>query len=277
MALAQGGEFAFVLFVAAQNLGILGQTDTDRLVMAVTLSMLAAPLAMALHERAVERWLGARAVPEYDTIDEPGNPVIIAGYGRVGQIISRLLRMAGARFTALEASYQQVDFVRRFGSKIYYGDASRLELLQAAKAQEAKLFILAIDDVEASVKTAAVVRKHFPELPIIARARNRVHYFRLRDLGVRTIFRETFPASLDMGRLALLKLGMGSAATERAVSLFRSFDEEQLAAQYEVHHDEVQLIQTTKEASEQLRELFEADAMGPLAGLADKSVRPAPN
>ncbi|MBI2316313.1 MAG: cation:proton antiporter [Betaproteobacteria bacterium] len=269
MALAQGGEFAFVLFVAAQALGILGPAETDRLVMAVTLSMLASPLAMVLHERAVERWVSAHAEPEYDTIDEPGNPVIIAGYGRVGQIISRLLRMAGARFTALETSYQQVDFVRRFGSKIYYGDASRLELLHAARAGEAKLFILAIDDVEASVKTAALVRRHFPELPIIARARNRVHYFRLRDLGVRTIFRETFPASLDMGRLALLKLGMGSAATERAVSLFRNFDEEQLAVQYEVHHDEAQLIQTAKEASEQLRELFEADAVGPLAGFAE--------
>jgi monovalent cation:proton antiporter-2 (CPA2) family protein len=266
MALAQGGEFAFVLFGAAQGMGILAAGEADRLVMAVTLSMLAAPVSMMLHERLIERWASAHAVPEYDTIDEPGNPVIIAGYGRVGQIVSRLLRMAGISFTALESSYQQVDFVRRFGSKIYYGDASRLELLHAARAGDAKLFVLAIDDVEASVKTAAVVRRHFPDLPIIARARNRVHHFRLRDLGVRSIFRETFPASLDMSRLALLRLGMGSAATERAVSLFRQFDEDMLAAQYEVHHDEAQLIQTSKEAAEQLRELFESDAVGPLAG-----------
>jgi monovalent cation:proton antiporter-2 (CPA2) family protein len=269
MALAQGGEFAFVLFGAAQRLDILTAGETDRLVMAVTLSMLAAPLSMMLHDRLVERWMSVHAEPEYDTIDEPGNPVIIAGYGRVGQIVSRLLRMAGVKFTAMEANYQQVDFVRRYGSKIYYGDASRLELLRAAKAGEAKLFVLAIDDVEASVKTAALVRRHFPDLPIVARARNRVHYFRLRDLGVRSIFRETFPASLDMGRLALLRLGMGSAATERAVSLFRQSDEDQLAAQYEVHHDEAQLIQTSKEAADQLRELFEADAVGPLAGFTD--------
>jgi glutathione-regulated potassium-efflux system protein KefB len=232
--------------------------------------MLAAPASMMLHDRLVERWIGAHSEPEYDTIDEPGNAVIIAGYGRVGQIVSRLLRMAGVRFTALESSYQQVDFVRRYGSKIYYGDASRLELLHAAKAGEAKLFVLAIDDVEASVKTATLVRRHFPDLQIVARARNRVHYFRLRDLGVRTIFRETFPASLDMGRLTLLKLGMGIAATERAVSLFREFDEQQLAAQYEVHHDEAQLIQTSREAADQLRELFEADAVGPLAGFGDR-------
>ncbi len=268
MALAQGGEFAFVLFSAAQGMGILGAGVADRLVMAVTLSMLAAPGSMMLHDRLLEYWTRAHSEPEYDTIDEPGNSVIIAGYGRVGQIVSRLLRMAGVKFTALESSYQQVDFVRRYGSKIYYGDASRLELLHAAKAGEAKLFVLAIDDVEASVKTAAVVRRHFPDLHIVARARNRVHYFRLRDLDVRTIFRETFPASLDMGRLTLLKLGMGIAATERAVSLFRQFDEEQLAAQYEVHHDEAQLIQTSREAADQLRELFEADAVGPLAGFS---------
>ena len=250
-------------------MGILGAGVADRLVMAVTLSMLAAPGSMMLHEWLLERWTRAHSEPEYDTIDEPGNPVSIAGYGRVGQIVSRLLRMAGLQFTALESSYQQVDFVRRFGNKIYYGDASRLELLQAAKAGDARLFVLAIDDVEASVKTASVVRRHFPGLHIVARARNRVHYFRLRDLGVRTIFRETFPSSLEMGRLTLLKLGMGIAATERAVSLFRQFDEEQLAAQYEVHHDQAQRIQTSREAADQLRELFEADAVGPLAGFAE--------
>src|SRR5256714_11867651 len=120
-----------------------------------------------------------------------GNSVIIAGYGRVGQIVSRVLRMCGVPFTALEVSYQQVDFVRRFGSKVYYGDASRLELLEAAKTGEAKLFVLAIDDVEASVKTATVVRKHFPQGPILARARNRVHPFRPRDLGVKLTWRAT--------------------------------------------------------------------------------------
>jgi voltage-gated potassium channel Kch len=153
-----------------------------------------------------------------------------------------------------------VDFVRRFGNRIYYGDASRLELLHAAKADEAKLFVLAIDDIEGSIKTATVVRKHFPELEIIARARNRVHYFRLRDLGVRVIHRDTFPASLDAAREALLKLGFDTDGAQRAVTLFREHDESQLEAQYAIHHDEAQLIQTAQQASEQLRELFEADA-----------------
>ena len=272
-ALAQGGEFAFVLFAAAAGLGVFDAATAQLLVMVVTLSMLLAPPFFALHERALERWLERRAPPEYDTIDGPGNPVIIAGYGRFGQIVSRVLRMCGLPFTALEASYQQVDFVRRFGSnKVYYGDASRLELLHAAKAGEAKLFVLAIDDVEASVKTAAVVRRHFPDLPILARARNRVHYFRLRDLGIKAIHRETFPASLDVARQALLRLGFGAAATEHAIALFRRHDEAQLDAQYAVKHDEAKLIQTATEAAEQLRELFEADSAGPLAGFARERV-----
>jgi voltage-gated potassium channel Kch len=265
--LAQGGEFAFVLFAAALGFGIFERETMQLLVMVVTVSMLLAPGAFVLHERLLERWLERTSPPEFDAIDEPGNPVIIAGYGRFGQIVSRVLRMCGVNFTALEVSYQQVDFVRRFGNKVYYGDASRLDLLQAAKAEEAKLFVLAIDDVEASARTAELVRRHFPRLPILARARNRVHYFRLRDLGVKWIYRETFPASLEAAHQALLQLGLGIAASERAVTLFKHHDEAQLEAQYAVRHDDVQLIQNTKEAAEQLKELFEADAVGPMAGL----------
>lgn len=263
VALAQGGEFAFVLFAAAGGLGPLAPELTQLLVLVVTVSMLLAPLAFAGCERWVRRWLERTQEPEYDVIDAPGNPVIIAGYGRFGQIVSRVLRMCGVPFTALEVSYQQVDFVRRFGNKIYYGDASRLELLHAAKAGEARLFVLAIDDVEASVRTAEVVRRHFPRLTILARARNRVHHFRLRDLGVRSIYRETFPASLDVAHQALLQLGFGVAAAERAATFFKQHDEAQLEKQYAIHHDEVQLIQTSREAAEQLHELFEADAVGP--------------
>jgi glutathione-regulated potassium-efflux system ancillary protein KefC/glutathione-regulated potassium-efflux system protein KefB len=265
-ALSQGGEFAFVLFAAAGAYSIIERATAQLLVMVVTISMLLAPLVFALHGRLLARWQDRTRTPEFDTIDGPGNPVIIAGYGRFGQIVSRVLRMCGVAFTALEASYQQVDFVRRFGNRIYYGDASRLELLHAAQAAEAKLFVLAIDDVEASVRTAEVVRRHFPRLPVLARARNRNHYFRLRDLGVTTIHRDTFPASLDVAHQALLRLGLGVAAAQRAVTLFRQHDEAQLDAQYALRHDEERLIQSAKEAAEQLRELFEADAVGPLAG-----------
>lgn len=259
VALAQGGEFAFVLFSAATGFAVLSMATTQLLVLVVTISMLLAPLMFVAQDRLVDPWLARGKEPEFDSIDGVGNSVIIAGFGRVGQIVARVLHMSGIPFTALEANYQQVDFVRRFGSKVYYGDASRLELLHAARAADARLFILAIDDVAASVRTAEVVRRHFPDLPIIARARNRVHYFHLRDLGVRSIFRETFPSSVDMARLALLRLGVGAAATEQAVSLFRRHDEEQLDAQYAVHGDEARLIQTAQEAAAQLRELFETD------------------
>jgi glutathione-regulated potassium-efflux system ancillary protein KefC/glutathione-regulated potassium-efflux system protein KefB len=266
VAVSQGGEFAFVLFTAAGSLGIFEASTAELLVVVVTVSMLLSPPLFELHERLLARWIEGHAAPEFDTITGPGNPVIIAGYGRVGQIISRVLRMCGVPFTALEVSYQQVDFVRRYGSKVYYGDASRLELLEAAKTGEAKLFVLAIDDVEASVKTAAIVRKHFPDVPILARARNRVHLFRLRDLGVKLIWRETFSASLDIARHTLLSLGFGIAASERAVTLFKQHDEQRLDTQYAVQHDEAQLIQTSKEAAAQLQELFESDGLQPLSG-----------
>jgi voltage-gated potassium channel Kch len=249
-----------VLFAAAQGLGIFAADISQLLVVVVTISMLLAPLTFMLHDRLFARWLESRTEPEYDTINEPGNPVIIAGYGRFGQIVSRILRMCGIPFTALDISYQQVDFVRRFGNKIYYGDASRLELLHAAKAGEANLFVLAIDDVEASVKTAALVRTNFPALPILARARNRVHYFRLRDLGIKTIWRETFPASLEVARQALLRSGLGVAEAE---------------AQYAVNQDEELLIQTSKQAADQLKELFESDVMQPLTPRSKRKGRRA--
>lgn len=264
--LSEGGEFAFVLFAAAVTLGVLDRPTAQLLILVVTTSMLVAPGVFALHERLLVRWLERTAPPEYDTIDGPASPVIIAGFGRYGQIVARVLRMCGIHFTALEANYQQVDFVRRFGNKVYFGDASRLELLEAAKAGEARLFVLAVDDVEASVRTAQVVRRHFPKLAILARARNRQHYFQLRKLGITAIFRETFPSSLEAAHRALLQLGLGVAAAERAITLFKHHDEEQLKAQYAAQHDEAQLIQTSRDAAEQLKELFEADAIGPQAG-----------
>jgi glutathione-regulated potassium-efflux system ancillary protein KefC/glutathione-regulated potassium-efflux system protein KefB len=259
--LAQGGEFAFVLFFAARGSQIIAAETSQFLVLVVTISMLLAPLSFVAHERLLERWLERRKPPEFDSIDGPGNPVIIAGYGRYGQIVSRVLRMAGIPFTAIELSYQQVDFVRRFGNKVYYGDASRLEVLESAKARDAKLFVLAIDDLDASLKTAALVRKHFPTLPILARARNRVHYYRLRDLDLDPddIERETFRSSLDTARRALIEYGMDETQASRAVQIFAEHDRRLMEEQYAVRQDEAQLIQTATQAAAQLQEVFEAD------------------
>ncbi|HUP94517.1 MAG TPA: monovalent cation:proton antiporter-2 (CPA2) family protein [Burkholderiales bacterium] len=271
VALAQAGEFAFVLFAAAGAIGILDAPTREFLVLVVTLSMVLAVPVMVLHERALAAWTARTIAEDYDRIDAPPAPVIIAGFGRFGQIVSRVLRMCGISFTALDVSYAQVDFVRRYGNRIYYGDASRLELLNAAKAGQAKLFVLAIDDVDASVKTAAIVRRNFPDLEILARARNRVHYFRLRDLGVTVIHRDTFPASLNVAHQALLRLGFSVPLAQRAAHLFKEHDEAQLEAQYAVHHNEAQVVQTTQQAAIQLRELFEADVERWPGGLPERT------
>ena len=262
VALAQGGEFAFVLLTAAVAQRVLPAALSDLLIMVVTMSLLAAPLLIAAHAKVLALWTALTAVPEYDVIEPQDKPVIIAGFGRFGQIVGRVLRMSGIPFTALEISYEQVDFVRKYGGKIYYGDASRLELLAAAGATRARLFVLAIDDVKASIETARVVRQHFPALPIIARAHNRVHYFRLRDLGVEVIHREVFAASAEAAVDVLRALGMADADAVRAVALFREHDEKLLVQQYSIHENEDQLIQTTKQAAEQLQEVFEQDAAG---------------
>ena len=275
--LAQGGEFAFVLFGAAAAIGILQEGTRAMLDMIVTVSMVLAAPVMVLNDRLLALWAARTVVTNYDHIEGPATPVIIAGFGRFGQIVSRVLRMCNIPFTALETSYAQVDFVRRYGNRIYYGDASRPELLHAAKAGEARLFVLAIDDVEASVKTAAIVRRHFPNLEILARARNRIHYFRLRDLGVRAIWRETFPASLEVAHQALLRLDFSVAAAQRAVNLFREHDLAELVTEYAVHHDEAQLIQTTQQASEQLRRLFEADVARRPRGFPNRAESDVPS
>jgi glutathione-regulated potassium-efflux system ancillary protein KefC/glutathione-regulated potassium-efflux system protein KefB len=257
--LATGGEFAFVLFTLAAHQHIFDAQIADLLILAVTLSMMAGPLLLALYEIVARKFAARGPQREFDAIEERDNRVIIAGFGRVGQIVARVLRARRIPFTALDINQTHVDFVRRFGNKIYFGDATRLDLLQAAKTGEARLFVLAIDDVEASVKCAALVRRHFPDLPILARARNRVHQFRLWDLGIESIYRETFPSSLEAAHTALLRLGLGISDAQRAVSLFKQHDEAQLKVQHALQHDEAKLIQTSQEAAAQLKELFEAD------------------
>ncbi|MGH8618279.1 MAG: monovalent cation:proton antiporter-2 (CPA2) family protein [Burkholderiales bacterium] len=259
VALAQGGEFAFVLFGAAVVHRALTEPVADFLIMVVTVSLVLAPLAMRGHARLLDRWSERRASPIYDTIDVPDNPVIVAGFGRFGQMVCRVLQASGIPFTALEANSEQVDGVRRFGNRIYYGDASRLELLHSAGAAKARLFVLAVDDMEKSVQIAELVRRHFPRLKIIARARNRVHVFRLRDAGVTEIVRETFASGLEAATASLIALGRAPEDAARAVELFRQHDEELMERQYGVHEDEDELVQSSRQAAQQIREVFEQD------------------
>ena len=258
VALSQGGEFAFVLFSVAGGYGIMDPALVDRLVVVVTLSMALTPVALALND-AVSRAKRTARVEEFDTIDEGESQVIIAGFGRVGQIVGRILTVKKIPFTALDRSPEQVESVRRFGRKVYYGDASRLDLLRAAKADTARLFVLAIDDVEASILTAETVRRHFPQLTIYARARNRFHAYRLMDLGCELIERETYRSSLHLSEQVLKALGMSEWQAQLTVARFTAHDERTLARQHAVYHDEQQLRQSALEAARELEGLFEQD------------------
>ena len=259
VALAGGGEFAFVLFALAAGNGLLSRPTADLLVIVVTLSLVAAPLLIAAADALAGRLRPAAAAPAFDDIVSEEPRVLIAGFGRFGQIVARVLRARRIRFTALEVSQAQVDFVRRFGNKLYYGDASRLEMLRAAGAAHAELLVLAIDDVEASVRTAEMARRHFPALRILARARNRQHAFRLMDAGVTQIWRETFASSLEVAEAALVALGTSSEASAEQVRRFREHDEATLAVQASVKDDETKLIATARASAQQLESLFEAD------------------
>ena len=260
VALAGGGEFAFVLFTLAAGSGLMARETADLLVIVVTLSMAAAPSLIALADRVARRMAPDATLPLFDRI-EPGEPrVLIAGFGRFGQIVARVLRARRIPFTALEVSQAQIDFVRRFGNKLYYGDASRLEVLRAAGAGRAQVLVLAIDDVEASVRTAVLVRRHFPQLRVLARARNRQHAFRLMDAGVAEIWRETLASSLEVAEAALVAIGTPRDTAAAQVRRFRAHDEETLLAQAAVKDDETKLVATAQASAQQLEGLFEADA-----------------
>jgi monovalent cation:proton antiporter-2 (CPA2) family protein len=253
-----GGEFAFVLFTLAARQRLFTAATADLLVLAVTLSMMLGPLLLIAYEAFAQRWLRPPPQP-YDAIQGRDGPVIIAGFGRFGQIVGRVLRVKGIPFTALDSSQTHVDFVRRFGNEVFYGDAARLDLLRAAGAERARFLVLAIDDVEAANRTAMLVRERFPHIRIFARARSRQHVFALMDAGVTDIVRETYASSLEMAATLLEALGLTPAAVREAVRRFRRHDEATLAKQYQVKEDDTKFLATSREAAQQLERLFEAD------------------
>src|SRR6202041_3962095 len=241
------------------------------LVLAVAGSMILSPLLLTIHDAPSQK-KEADSGP-FDTPEELYPKVIIAGFGRFGQIVGRILSAKRISFTALEANQTQVDFLRRFGNQVFYGDASRLEMLRAAHAENAEVFVLAIDDVEASVKTAQLIRQYFPNLKIFARARNRQHAFRLMDLDVRYIIRETLVSSLEMSVQVLESLGLSKSNAMETVRQFRVHDEATMAKQHAVKDDEKKFLATTRESAEQLLHLFEADSEQPAEETSAASAR----
>ena len=259
LVLAGGGEFAFVVFNLAQQHDLLEPAQRNLLVVAVTLSMALTPLMVL----AGGRWLAQhprKPQREFDQIADKHPRVIIAGYGRVGQIVARILLANRIPFTALESSVEQVELVRRFNNSIYFGDSSRPELLRAAGIEKAEVFVLTADDPETSLRTARVVKRLYPHLKIVVRARNRQHVYRLMDMDLHTIVRDTFHSSLVMARHVLEDLGMAPAVARDRVAKFRTHDEKLLQSDYLVYDDEAALLQSAKDALADLDKLFEADS-----------------
>lgn len=257
LSIAQGGEFAFVLFGGGVAAGVLESSVADVLSVSVTLSMAATPLLLLVDEMLAPRAVVARA---FDALPENDGHVVIAGFGRVGQIVGRLLAAKRIPFTALDSNPEHVDGVRKFGARTFYGDASRPEILDAAQTGKARAFVLAIDNVEASLRTAQMVRQRYPHVPIYARSRHRRHTHQLMDLGIKVIRRETFLSSLDLTSEVLRGLGLSERDVRFAVETFKTADRKRLYEDYKHYTDLEKLQARAQSHTQELEELFARDA-----------------
>jgi glutathione-regulated potassium-efflux system ancillary protein KefC len=255
--LAQGGEFAFVVFgVAGQSRLLPGQWDSI-LTLVVALSMGLTPVGLVILDKLVSED-SKRARPA-DAIEHEGAPVIIAGFGRFGQIVGRLLFASGLRATVLDHDPDQIDMLRKFEFRVFYGDATRLDLLQAAGAAQAKLLVIAIDNPESSIRLVEIARQHFPNLAVVARARNVSHWVELRSRGVEDIERETFESALRSGRRALEHLGVAPYEARERADLFRRQNVRNLEDMLLVFGDETRRLSAAKAGREQLERQFARD------------------
>jgi len=260
VAISQGGEFAFVLYGMAVGYQIMDRRTSDLLILVVGLSMAVTPLLYAAYVRLLRPRLKAKIDREFDVAPDEATPVIVAGFGRVGQVVGRVLRAKGIPFTAMDISPEHIDFIKKFGGKVFYGDASRLDLLRAAKADQARIFVLAIDDVDASMRTAQAVKANFPHLTIFARARNRQHAYRLLDLGIQHVMRETFAGSVELTGDILQELGMDLSNANTVLARFRKHDEELLQRNYKFANDPKKLQELAASARAELAQIFAQDA-----------------
>nr|WP_084267698.1 glutathione-regulated potassium-efflux system protein KefC [Azohydromonas lata] len=274
--LAQGGEFGFVVFQAAAQRGVMDAGTASLLVGAVALSMALTPLLL----KASDRWLCPRLARARDhgdlpVLEEPQQaPVIIAGFGRYGQVVGRLLAAQGLSATVLEHDADQVETVRRFGWRVFFGDATRLDLLRTAGAQQAKVMVVAIDDVAQSLAVVDVVKQHFPQLQVVARARNVTHYYGLRSRGVALIERETFDAALASARSVLELMGYDKAYAHTQAQRFREHSVELLEQMAPHFGDEQRLIAMARQGRDQLEALWARERAEREAALA--AARKAP-
>ncbi|PPE68035.1 glutathione-regulated potassium-efflux system protein KefC [Caldimonas caldifontis] len=260
--LAQGGEFGFVVFQAGAQVGVLDAAAHSVLVATVALSMLLTPLLL----RLAERWMPTQGTtrPDLPELSDPQEaPVILAGFGRYGQIIGRLLFANGVNATVLDHDPEQVEVVRRFGWRVHYGDATRLDLLRTAGAGTARVLVIAVDDIEQSLAIADLARDHFPHLQVVARARNVTHWYELRQRGVTHIERETLDSALMSARTVLEKMGWEPHHARELALRFRRHTIDQLEQQLPHYKDQARLIAIAKQGRQQLETLFAQERQSP--------------
>jgi len=260
VALSQGGEFAFVLFQYIANLKIINYDQSTFLILVVALSMAATPFLMILNDRFVlTKFVSILPKRKYDVIQNSDNPVIIAGYGRYGQIIGRFMLAQGVKITILEKDADQINLLRKFGNKVYFGDASRLDLLKSAGANKAKLLIVAVDDPVKALEIVKMSKKAFPNLKIFARARNRRHAYELHKAGVDYFRRETFDSSLVMAEEAMKLLGKNSYDIYRKAKKFMKHDEKSLKTSFAFFEEENDLINFAKNTTYEFERILQGD------------------
>jgi len=259
LALAQGGEFAFVLLSLTSSLQILTPEQNKLTTLVVAISMLMAPLLLIFYEKLLGK--EPETSKAFDQVDqiEPTKNVIIAGYGRFGQIIGRLLNAQGYHLSILDHSSRQIDLLRRFGSEVFYGDAANSDLLAAAGANDAQLLVIAIDDADRIIEIATRAKKYYPQLKIVARAIDRRHAYELLHIGVTTFKRETFDSALNLGIEALTLLGEKRDMAERAGKLFSAHDEESLHTLANLQGDDHSYGITVKLRTEDLNQVLKKD------------------
>ncbi|HEY8157739.1 MAG TPA: monovalent cation:proton antiporter-2 (CPA2) family protein [Methylobacter sp.] len=262
LALAQGGEFAFVLFQFAGTLNILPQTQEKFLTLVVATSIALTPLLIVLYNRLiVPKFLSVLPERSFDRIEE-AYPIILAGFGRFGQLIGRFLNAQGVKTTVLEKDPDQLELLRKFGFKGYFGDASRLDLLHSAGAAKAKLLIVAVDNPETSLEIVRLAKAEFPRLKIFARARNRRHAYELSKAGVDYYKREVFDSSLEMAQQILVSLGKNDSDTYSKAIKFKQHDEATLKASFDFFDDEPELVSFMRTQRAELERILQNDISG---------------
>ena len=253
--LAQGGEFAFVVFQAAAGANVFAAETASLLIGAVALSMLISPLLLVLLDRALLRRYAKVQAPAAPEISEPQHtPVVIAGFGRYGQIVSRVLLAQGIPTTVLDHSVEMLEVARIFGYRVFYGDATRLDLLRIAGADKARVLVVAVDDVEQSLTIARLAREHFPHLQVVARARDVIHWNKLRDLGVTLVQRELFESSLQSAHTVLELMGQPPEEATAFLQRFRTHNIALADRMYPHYKDQAKYIAVAREGRNQLAE-----------------------